>query len=105
MEAQPLYSRVFVALISLIGRFVGIALPSQLKDFNLKMTFMLRLVVVAAAALNITNFDLPATFTLLVLYIVAAEMLQWKFPEHDFPGHEHETEDTGDSSSMPRVQK
>lgn len=102
--AKPLHSRVFVALVSLVGRFVGIALPSQLKDFNLKMTFMLRLVVIAAAALSITNFDIPASFALLVMYIVAAEALQWKFPEHDFPGQDHE-EDAASSTDMPRAQQ
>lgn len=35
----PLQKGVFVALVNLLGRFVGIALPSQLKDFNLSMTF------------------------------------------------------------------
>ncbi len=89
----PLHTRVCVALVNLLGRFVGIALPSQLKDFNLSMTFMLRLVVVTASALSITDFDVAASTVLLALYIMAAELLQWRFPESNFPGHQHDDEE------------
>ena len=83
----PLHTRVCIALVNLLGRFVGIALPSQLKDFNLSMTFMLRLVVVTASALSITDFDVAASTVLLAIYILAAELLQWRFPESNFLGH------------------
>lgn len=89
----PLHTRVLVALINLLGRFVGIALPSQLKDFNLSMTLMLRLVVVTASALSITDFDMAASTVLVAIYLLASELLQWRFPESDFPGHKGDTQE------------
>lgn len=94
----PLLFRVMTALINLLGRFVGIALPSQLKDFNLSMTYMLRLVVVLAASLSITDFDVAASAVLLFLYIVAAECLEWRFPEHG-SGVDDERDAGADQSS------
>ena len=99
--SAPLLYRVLTALVNLLGRFVGIALPSQLKDFNLSMTYMLRLVVVLAAALSITDFDVAASVVLLALYITAAEALEWQFPDHAVAGVTDEVNAGADQSSDP----
>ncbi len=75
-----LTARVGHALVKWLGTLTSIALPSQVSAFNVKQKYLFRLAVMLCACLSMTDFDVPASVTLVVIYMFLSEWLEWEFP-------------------------
>ena len=75
-----LSARVGHALVKWLGTLTSIALPSQVTAFNVKQRYLFRLAVMLCACLSMTDFDVPASVTLVIIYMFLSEWLEWEFP-------------------------
>jgi len=75
-----LSARVGHAMVKWLGSLTSVALPSQITAFNVKQKYLFRLAVMLCACLSMTDFDVPASVALLVIYMFVSEWLQWEFP-------------------------
>ena len=82
---NPLLLRISHAAVKMLGGLTAIALPREISDFNVNQRYMFRVLVMLCASLSLTDFDVPASVGLLVLYILLSELLDWQFPDE---GHE-----------------
>lgn len=75
-----LSARVAHAMVKWLGSLTSIALPSQVSAFNVKQKYLFRLAVMLCACLSMTDFDVPASVALVIIYMFLSEWLEWEFP-------------------------
>ena len=78
---SPLSLRVSHAVVRMLGGLTAIALPHEITDFNVNQRYMFRVLVMLCASLNLTDYDVPASVALLLLYVLVSELLDWHFPD------------------------
>jgi hypothetical protein len=69
--------------VKYLGSLTAIALPGEITSFNVNQRYMFRLLIILCTSLSMTDFDVPASVVLLLVYIAVSEWLDWSFPDEE----------------------
>lgn len=79
----PVSTRVLQGMVKYLGSLTAIALPGEITSFNVTQRYMFRLLIILCTSLSMTDFDVPASVVLLLVYITVSEWLDWSFPDEE----------------------
>lgn len=80
---QSISTRVMQGMVKYLGSLTAIALPGEITSFNINQRYMFRLLIILCTSLSMTDYDVPASVALLLIYIAVSEWLDWSFPDEE----------------------